>query len=64
MSLVENHHLYERLSKGVTNRAHFNDPALSIKKIFQKTTLAFNNEEVVMQLPGETYDVDNINALD
>ena len=37
---------------------------MSIKQIFVELTMAFNNDEVMVTIPQDDYDLDNIDSLD
>ncbi len=64
MSIEENRPIYERLSIGVQGRSDLDDVSMSLQQIFQTVVLAFNNDEVVLNLPEEAYDIPNFDSID
>ena len=54
----------QRLSDGVVDRSSLDNPELSLKQMFMKLSLAFNNEDIVLTLPDAAYDLDNVHCLD
>ena len=64
MSIEENRPIYERLSVGVQGRSDLDDVSMSLQQIFQTVGLAFNNEEVILNLPDEAYDIPNFDSID
>ena len=55
---------FQRLSDGVQSRDFLDNPSLSLKQTFVQVTLAFNNEDVMVMLPDEAYDLEHIYLLD
>ena len=53
----------QRLCEGVTSRDSLDNPGLSIKQIFVELTLSFNNDDVLVTVPQDAYDLDNIDSL-
>ena len=64
MSLPDFRFALQRLCDGVTSRDSLDNPALSLTQIFVEIALAFNNEEIVVHLPDEFYDLEYILLLD
>ena len=64
MALPEFRGALQRLSDGVTSRDSLDNPSLSLKQIFVEIALAFNNDEIVVTLPDEAYDLEYIHLLD
>ena len=64
MTLQQNRALYERLAEGVTNRWVLDNPALSIKQLFQRLNFDFNNDAVKVELPATTGDVNGLVTID
>jgi len=55
---------FQRLCDGITNLAQLDSPALSIPQIFADIRLAFNNEDIIINLPDASNDLENIELLD
>ena len=53
----------QRLTEGVNSRAALDNPSLSLKQIFVEVALAFNNDEMIIQLPDGAMDLENIALL-
>ena len=64
MSFPDFRYAMQRLCGGVTARDALDDPALSLKRIFVEIAMAFNNEEVEVELPEGAYDIEYIHLLD
>ena len=64
MSIPEFQFTLQRLCDGVTSRDTLDDPGLSLKHFFVEIALAFNNEEIVVHVPDEAYDIEYIHLLD
>ena len=64
MSKEEHRPIYERLSLGVTSHTDLDDGAMSIQHTYNLIVLAFNNKEVICELPPEAYDIPNIKCID
>ena len=56
--------LLQRLCDGVTNRAALDSPELSLKHMFGELSLRFNNEDIVVNMPEEAYDLEYIHLID
>jgi hypothetical protein len=54
---------FQRLCDGITTRAQLDSSELSINQIYVDLALAFNNEEIVINLPEDAYDLKNISLL-
>ena len=55
---------FQRLCDGITNLAQLDSPSLSIPQIFADIRLAFNNEDIIINLPDASNDLENIELLD
>ena len=55
---------FHRLCEGVVNRAQLYSTELSLNIIFVDLALAFNNEEIIVKLPDDAYDLKNISLLE
>ena len=64
MTNIEFRPMLQRLSDGVVNREQLDNPELSLKQMFMNLALAFNNEEVVITLPDDAFDLENSEMLD
>ena len=56
--------MLQRLCDGVVDRACLDDPELSLKQMFVELALGFNNEDLVVQLPDNAYDLQYVHLLD
>ena len=61
---LRNRALYEQLAEGITNRSVLDDPAPLIKHIFQRLTFNFNNNDVKVDFPPTTEDVNGSETMD
>ena len=59
-----NKYILHRLSKGVTDRSHLDDPLYSPKEMFQHLALDFNNHEIHVDLPDNVEDIEEFMSLD
>ena len=48
---------------GITNRYALDNPGLSLKQISFELTLAFKNDELMVTIPQNAYDLENIDSL-
>ena len=64
MSLLQFHDFFQILSDGVRSWEDLDNEPLSSKQIFVQAGLAFNNEDIVVDLPDEAYDLEYIHLLD
>ena len=53
----------ERLTEGVNSRAALDNPSLSLKQIFVEAALAFNNEDIIVDMPDESMDLEHVGLL-
>ena len=56
MSILEYRDMYQKLAEGVTHRHMLDDTALHFPDFFANLAVVFNNEEVIVTLPGDAYD--------
>ena len=54
----------QRLTEGINSRAALDNPSLSLKQIFVEVVLAFNNDEIIIDLPDGALDLEHIDLLD
>ena len=59
-----NKYILHRLSEGVTDRSHLDDPLYSPKEMFQHLALDFNNHEIHVDLPDNVEDIEEFMSLD
>ena len=59
-----NKYILHRLSEGVTDQSHLDDPLYSPKEMFQHLALDFNNHEIHVDLPDNVEDIEDILSLD
>ena len=45
-------------------QSDLDDASMSLQQIFQTVVLAFNNDEVVLNLPEEAYNIPNFDSID
>ena len=64
MTLPDNREIYQWIGEGVTNRSGVNDHVLSPKQIYNLIQLSFNNPDLIVTLPREATDLENIEAID
>ena len=64
MSLEKNRNMFEKLSLGVTIRAHVDSPEFSLTEIFADVAIVFNNDELIIKLPPKGNDVEGYELLD
>jgi len=55
-SIPEYRDMYQKLATGVTHRHMLDNPVLNFPETFTNLAVAFNNEEVIVTLPGNAYD--------
>ena len=60
MAKEDNREIYQRLAEGVTSRRSLDDPALSLKQMFQNIAVEFNNDDIMVELPADAFDMDCI----
>ena len=53
----------QRLIEGVNSRAALDNPSLSLKQNFTEVALAFNNNEIHINLSDGVMDLENISLL-
>ena len=56
ISIPEYRDMHQKLVEGVTRRHMLDNPALHFPDFFANLAVAFNNEEVIVTLPGNAYD--------
>ena len=64
MTLPRMRAYFERLCDGITNLEQLDSPALSLPQIFADIYLAFNNDNILIQLPDAANNLENIHSLD
>ena len=64
MTIPENRPIFQRLAEGASTRATLDDPSLSLSAIYQKLAFDFNNEDIIVQLPDNSEDIEGIQDLD
>ena len=64
MTLQRDRALYERLAEHVTNRSVLDNPALSIKQIYQRLTFHLNNDDVKVELTAAAEDSNESETMD
>ena len=64
MSIPDNRPMFQRLAEGASTRSALDDPSLSLSAIYQKLAFDFNNEEIVVQLPDNSEDIEGVQDLD
>ena len=64
MARDDNRHIYQRLAEGVTSRAQLDDPTLSPAGMYSKLQLDFNSDNVIVALPPDAVDVENVDTID
>ena len=63
MTLEENREIYEKIALGVRNRADLDDVSMTLEQMFQQIALSFNNEDILLELPQEAYDVNDFDLI-
>ena len=64
MTLPENRDLYGRIANGPNARNQIDSVEYHPKQIFQSIALGFNNEDIVIELPPDAYDLHSIDQID
>ena len=64
MTISEYRDTYQKLAEGVKERYALDDPSLNFPEMFQNLAFAFNNKEVVVNLPEESFDLPMIEEID
>ena len=63
MSIEKNKYILQRLSEGVKERVHIDNPEYAPKVMFQKLALDFSNELLYVKLPSGVEDLDDYESL-
>ena len=63
MTLEENREIYEKIALGVRNCADLDDVSMTLEQMFQQIALSFNNEDILLELPQEAYDVHDFDLI-
>ena len=63
MSIENNRYILQRLSEGVKERVHIDNPEYAPKVMFQKLALDFSNELLYVKLPSGAEDLDEYDSL-
>ena len=63
MILPETCNKYQRLDEGAIGINGIYDPAISLKQIYYLIQLYINNDEIIIMLPDDAYDLENIEEI-
>ena len=64
MAIESNRPLYQRLVERCTSRTSLENPSLSLQHVFTQIDFFLNNNDVIIILPPDVYDVDRIEKID